>query len=122
MFMKKYLLLIGALISIALQVSAAKEDVYMTTYQKSHVDKNVTVRRSPMQLPIEVVFDSETRQIEISCNDDLDAQVYLCDENGNILDYSTCLNTVLNVPDNYSGVLIIRIEGEDWIATGEIII
>ena len=75
-----------------------------------------------MQLPIEVFYDDETRQVEISCDDDLDAQVYLCDENGNILDYSTCLITVLNVPDNYSGVLIIRIESEDWIATGEIII
>ena len=75
-----------------------------------------------MQLPIEVFYNDETRQVEISCNDDLDAQVYLCDENRNILDYSTCLNTVLNVPDNYSGVLIIRIESDDWIASGEIAI
>ena len=122
MFMKKYLLLIGALICIAFQISASKTSVIMSNYKKGNVDKSTTVRRSPMQLPIEVLYDNESLQIEISCNDDLDAQVYLCDENGNILDYSTCLNTVLNVPDNYSGVLIIRIESEDWIATGEIAI
>lgn len=120
--MKKLLLLIGVLISIALQTSASKTEVYMEYRKYGRSTQSTTVRRTPMQLPVEVIFDSETRQIEISCDDDLDAQVYLCDENGNILDYSSCLNTVLNVPDNYSGVLIIRIEGEDWISTGEIII
>lgn len=122
MFMKKYLLFIGVLISIAFYVSASKTSVIMSSYKNGHQDKNTTVRRSPMQLPIEVFYNDETRQVEISCNDDLDAQVYLCDENRNILDYSTCLNTVLNVPDNYSGVLIIRIESDDWIASGEIAI
>ena len=120
--MKKFLLLIGVLISIALQASASKTEVYMEYRKSGRSTQSTTVRRAPMQLPIEVVFDSENRQVEISCNDDLEAQVYLCEENGNILDYSSCLNSVLNVPDNYSGVLIIRIESDDWIATGEIII
>ena len=120
--MKKLFLLIGVLISITIQASAAKEKVFIDFYKNGRSTQNTTVRRSPMQLPIEILYDSETLQIEISCDDDLEAQVYLCDENGNILDYSTCLNTVLNVPDNYSGVLIIRIEGEDWISSGEIAI
>lgn len=34
--MKKYLLLIGVIISIVIQASAAKEDIYMTIYRKGN--------------------------------------------------------------------------------------
>lgn len=118
--MKKYLLLIGVIISIVIQASASKNDVYMTIYRKGHVEKSTTVHRSPMLLPIEVFYDNATHQIEVVSDEELSAQVLLCDENGNTLDYSPCINAVLDIPDNCDGLIIIRIEGEDWIATGEI--
>lgn len=48
------------------------------------------------------------------------AQVYLCDLLGNTLDYSSCLNTVFDVPETRTGPLIVRIEAESWIAVGEV--
>ena len=81
---------------------------------------NTTVCRTPMRLPLEVVYDDESRQVEVTGDEETIAQIYLCDESGNTLDYSSSVNTVLNVPDGCSGLIILRIEGEDWIAVGEI--
>jgi len=73
-----------------------------------------------MQIPIDVYYDEELRQIEICSYEDMNVQIYLCDENGNTIASSSTINTILDVPDGYSGQLSIRIEGEDWIATGKI--
>ena len=35
--------------------------------------------------------------------------LFLCDINGNTLDYSHCINTVLDIPYRYSGIIILRI-------------
>lgn len=94
----------------------------MDLAKRGRSDKCTTVRRSPMQCPIDVFYDNETHQIEIMGGDEVSAQVFLCDENGNTLDYSPSINAVLDVPSNYNGLLIIRIEGEDWIAIGKIAI
>lgn len=114
------LLLIGVLISIAVDVAfAAKKDVYVIVYRKGQTS-STTVNRAPGKLPIEVVYDNETRQVEVTGDEEMAAQVYLCDENGNTLDSANSVNAVLNVPETYSGLLIIRVESEEWIATGKI--
>lgn len=120
--MRKYLLIIGVIISISIQAFASKSAIYMDLAKRGRSDKCTTVRRSPMQCPIDVFYDNETHQIEIMGGDEVSAQVFLCDENGNTLDYSPSINAVLDVPSNYNGLLIIRIEGEDWIAIGKIAI
>lgn len=73
-------------------------------------------------LPIEVSYDDETRQIEITGGDDLVGQVSLRDADGNILAFSTEINTVLEVPSSYTGTIIVHIEGENWISVGEVIL
>lgn len=118
--MKKYLLLFGVIISFAIQAYPSQTDVYMTIFIKGHVEKNTAVHRSPMLLPVNVFYDSDAHQIEVTGDDEVVAQIFLCDENGNVLDYSPSINAVLQIPSNYSGVIIIRIENEDWSATGEI--
>lgn len=119
--MKKLLSLLGVLIIIGcLQANAAKSGVYMDFYKYGHEGKNTTVHRSPMRIPIDVYYDDELRQIEISGSADIDVQIFLCDINGNTLDYSHCMNTVLNIPYGFSGIIILRIESEEWIATGKI--
>lgn len=119
--MKKLLSLLGVLIIIGcLQANAAKSGVYMDFYKYGHEGKNTTVHRSPMRIPIDVYYDDELRQIEISGSADIDVQIFLCDINGNTLDYSYCMNTVLNIPYGFSGIIILRIESEEWIATGKI--
>lgn len=119
--MKKLLSLLGVLIIIGcLQANAAKSGVYMDFYKYGHEGKNTTVHRSPMRIPIDVYYDDELRQIEISGSADIDVQIFLCDINGNTLDYSHYMNTVLNIPYGFSGIIILRIESEEWIATGKI--
>lgn len=121
--MKKLHLLFGVLIFIGcLQAHAEKSRVAMEKWQTGNVDGSTTVRRSPMRIPIDVYYDDELRQIEISGDEDMNVQIYLCDENGNTITYSSTINTILDVPDGYSGLLFIRVEGEGWIATGQIAI
>lgn len=120
--MRKYLLLIGIMLSIGIQAFASKNGVYMDIAKYGRRDKSTTVRRSPMQIPVEVFYDNETHQIEVVGDDELAAQVFLCDENGNTLDYSPCINVVLDVPYSDYGMITIRIESEDWIAIGKIFV
>lgn len=119
--MKKFLFLFGVLIFIgSIHSYAERSEIYMDFYKSGHVDKNTTVHRSPMRIPIGVYYDEESRQIEISCDEDMNVQICLCDENGNTTTYFSSINTILNVPDGYSGLISIRIENEDWIAMGKI--
>ena len=45
----------------------------------------------------------------ISSDVGVEVQLFLCDINGNTLDYSHCINTVLDIPYRYSGIIILRI-------------
>lgn len=79
--MKKLLSLLGVLIIIGcLQSYAAKSGVYMDFYKYGHEGKNTTVHRSPMRIPINVYYDDELRQIEISGEEEDGVQIFLCDE------------------------------------------
>lgn len=121
--MKKLLTLLGVLIFIGcLQAHAERSKAIIELYQTGHVDRSTTVRRSPIRIPIDVYYDKELRQIEIYGDMDMNVEIYLCDKNGNIISYSSTINTILDVPDGYSGQLSIRVEGEGWIATGIIAI
>ena len=71
-----------------------------------------------MRIPADVYYDNELRQIEIYGDENLNAQIYLCDEDGNIIAYSSTVNTLFYIPDSYSGTLSIRIETDNWIAIG----
>lgn len=121
--MKKLLSLLGVLIFIgSFQAYAEKSKVVIENYQTGHVDRSTTVRRSPMKISIDVYYDDELRQIEISSDVNMNVQIYLCDENGNTITSSPTINTIMGIPDGYSGLISIKIEGEGWIATGKIIV
>ena len=78
-------------------------------WQTGNVVGSTTVCRSPMRISIDVYYDDELRQIEISSDVGVEVQLFLCDINGNTLDYSHCINTVLDIPYRYSGIIILRI-------------
>ena len=120
--MKKLLSLFGVLIFIGcIQAHAEKRRVTMEHWQTSNVDGSTTVRRSLMRIPIDVYYDDDLRQIEIYGEEDMDVQIYLRDENGNTITYSSTINTILDVPDGYSGLLSIWIDSENWIFTGKLL-
>ena len=94
--MKKLHLLVGVFIFIGcLQVHAEKSRVAMEKWQTCNVVGSTTVCRSPMRNSIDVYYDDELRQIEISSDVGVEVQLFLCDINGNTLDYSHCINTVI---------------------------
>lgn len=118
--MRKNLFTIGVLLSITLTLSAAKEDVPMTIATTGHDTKITTVKRTPRYVPIEVTYDDTTHVIEVTSEEDIEAEVYVKTEEGDILGYSSCLNTIFNLPADIRGLLTISIEGDDWTAVGEI--
>lgn len=120
--MKKVIILVGLLLAMAHTAFAEQRGVLMEIHHRSIPEKNMSVNRAPMRLPIEVVYDSDMHQIEVIGDEEMEGQIFLCDKNGNALDYSPCINAVLNIPYNYSGLIVLRIESEEWIATGKIIV
>lgn len=118
--MKKIVLLIGVIISVVCQMNVMAKTVSITVHRKGNVDRSTTVCRRPINLPIDVVYDNDARQITVSGDEEMMAQVFLCDANGNTLDYSSTINVTFYVPEVCTETLIIRIEAEDWIAEGEV--
>lgn len=69
--MKKIALLIGLALALAPTISAERQDVSMKHQRKSTPDKNTGYNRAPLYLPIDVVFDTDTKYIYAPKNMDL---------------------------------------------------
>ena len=113
--MKKYLLLIGIIISICFYTTAERREVSIKHYDTT--SPNITKPHRS----IKVYYNDDTRKIEFSCDeDDLIGSIYLLDNAGQILDFSHSFSEGLEAPIAYSGIITIRIEGDDWVAIGTI--
>ena len=106
-YMKYFILLFGLLFGMSLQAIAEKREVKMTIVRKGNDQRDMIIHRSPMQLPVEINYDSETGIVEITGDDELEAQISLTDESGNTLAFSPTINTVFEVPTGYTGILLI---------------
>lgn len=97
---------------------AEQRGVLMEIHHKSIPEKNMSVNRAPMRLPIEVIYDSDTHKIQVKGNESIEAEVFLYNANGTIENYSAVLNTdfTVSIPGKY----IIQIQGDDWYAEGAI--
>lgn len=118
--MKRYILLFLFIFSISVQICAEKEDVPLSIIIDGDYRPDTAYKRSLMKLPIQVSFDEESRTFEIGADIELDALVYLTDERGDILAQSPCINSILIVPSDLRGIIIIRIESKLWKAVGEV--
>lgn len=116
--MKRLFLLLAMLVTLSGQAIAKKETIStLEMYQKGDPEKNTSRIRMPIQLPLSVSFDDETRTIEATTPDDnIIGQVYVFDEKGQIVGYAPSLNSVIDIPPTYQGLLFIRIDGTYWIA------
>lgn len=63
--MKKLIIMAGLLLVMAHAAFAEQWGVFMEIHKKSIPEKNMSVNRSPMRLPIEVVYDSDTHKIKV---------------------------------------------------------
>jgi len=116
--MKKVIILVGLLLIMAHTAFAEQRGVFMDFHRKSNPEKNMEVNRAPMRLPIDVVYDPDTKCITVTGDESMNAEVFLYNESGEIEDYSSSLNAKLLVTTQ--GRHRIQIEGENWVAEGVI--
>lgn len=108
------------MLAMAFTISAEEKSVFIKIDRKDDSSKHTQVDRAPMRLPIDVVYDTDNLTITVSGDDTLEADVSLADETGTVIDLSPSVNTTLNIPDGYSGIIVICIESADWIGIGKI--
>lgn len=118
MNMKKTIILLGLLLVMAYTAFAEQRGIFMDLHGKINPEKNMEVNRKPMEMPIKVVYDSDMHKIEIIGNESLEAEVFLYNINGTLESYSPILNTDFTILS--SGTHIIRIQGDEWYAEGEV--
>jgi uncharacterized protein YcfL len=117
--MKKLALFIVALL---LSISCSFAQSQSTSTQQNvglefHKQANPTkVHRSSFYLPIEVTYDEIGHTLTIVADDDIDGEVYIYDNNNNIVAYSSCMNSTFILSS--IGEYTIKINGEDWYALG----
>lgn len=105
--------------AIAFTAFSEGTPVLMDFHNKNNSHKHTTVDRAPARIPaIEVYYDSETQTIEVVGDEYVEAEVFLYDEEGNVVDYSSTLNAIFSVsaPGSYR----IHIQSANWYAEGEI--
>lgn len=66
----------------------------MHFYRNINPEKKQSVNRTPMRLPINVVYDSDTHKIEVIGDESMDAEVFLYNSNGSLENYSSSLETI----------------------------
>lgn len=116
--MKKLIILAALLLGMAHTAFAEQQGVFMRFYRRINPEKNMSVNRAPMRLPIEVVYDSDTHKIKVIGDESMDAEVFLYNANGSLENSSLSLNTEFTVLT--PGIYIIQIQSDGWYAEGEI--
>lgn len=101
-------------------ISAEQKEVRLE-YKKSPKDNHGKVHRMPERIPvINVTYDTDTHQLSLESDDMTDAEVFLNDGFGNIIDYSPVLNSLFYIDSAVSSNPVITVVGNSWTATGEI--
>ena len=118
--MKKTIILTWLMLTMAFAASAAENGVFMEFHRMSNPGKHTQVNRAPMHLPIEVTYDTDAQTIKIVGDESIDAEVFIYNSVGDVVDYSVYLNTTLSI--STSGIHIIYIQGDGWYAEGKILV
>ena len=87
MKMKKVIIFAGLLLAMSHTAFAEQCGVFMEFHRKVNPEHTRDVNRAPLRLPIDVVYDSDTHKIEVVGNEEMEVQIFLCDENGNYIDF-----------------------------------
>ena len=118
MKLKRTIILVGLLLAIVPAAFAEQRGVFMEFHRKINPGKNMQVNRTPMRLPIEVVYDTDSHKIQVIGDELTDAEVFLYNADGTIESSSSKLNT--DFTGLTSGTYSILIQAREWYAKGEI--
>lgn len=117
--MKKTIILTWLMLIMAFAAMAAENGVFMEFHRMSKPGKHTQVNRAPMRLPIiEVTYDTDAKTVQVIGDESIDAEVFIYNSVGDLVDYSAYLNTTLSVAT--SGIYTICIQGNGWYAEGKI--
>ena len=119
--MKKTILLF--IMAVAMTTSAFSEQkaIPMQTHQTGSADLSIMEARDPINLPISVYYDSDTNILEVWCADDnIQAEVYVYDESGNVEAYSTCTNVTIQLTPSPTHTIILI--GDGWEAEAMVLL
>ena len=106
-------------LGILLCLSALAETKHVKVDYKTKRKGGITVERAPINLPIEVIYDTESFTVQVmSLSDELEAEVYVYNAFDELEDYSPCLNTILTVTESDYHTIVI--ESENWTGYGVI--
>lgn len=74
--MKKTIILLGLLLVMNYTAFAEQRGIFMDFHGDINPKKDTEVNRTPMKLPIEVIYDSDVHTIEVIGNGSLEAEVF----------------------------------------------
>lgn len=114
--MKIKLSLLLLVIISALNIFADEKGITIDPIPKK--DPNLRGQRAPMKLPIEVIFDTDLRIVNVTCLSDLEGEIFIYNDTNGLVDYSPCLNAILTLSNSHYHTILI--EGDGWSATGVI--
>lgn len=105
----------------ATSVHAEKKISRTEIIKRGHESILNGIERSSVRLPsVDIIYDTDTRVIEIVCSVKCDAIVYLTDSYGNLIGTFDSIDMPLYLPESFDSVFHIRIESDNWYATADI--
>lgn len=117
--MKKMIILTSLMLVMAFSVEAEKKSVPMEYHNEVNSGEKKDVERAPLRLPrIDVAYDTDMHIINIEGEEWIDADVYLYDVSGMLVDYSASLNVMFSITS--PGIYIVSIQSENWYAVGTV--
>ncbi len=115
--MKRFFVL-AALFCGIFTISAEKGNVYTDIHEDNNTKHYLRPYRMPASSPAKVVYDTEARTVEVTCNYNMQRDVYIYNAEGNVEAYYPTMNASLQLVSN--GIHKIVIHGKEWYGEGEI--
>lgn len=116
--MRHAILILWLILTATFTISAAESNANLTFKGKTKSGTSGKPHRAPIHLPIDVCYDDETGIVTVTGDSNIEAEVYLYDAAGCLVDYSPSLNTVFPVSE--TGIYTIYIESDSWLAEGTV--
>ena len=115
--MQKLFFIIVCIFTLTSGTYAAKKDVLFEFYKNGKRNENTQVDRTVIRFPnIIAVYDDTDKTINIMGDEDIEASIYILDNELNIVDYSNSINTIFYLPISSQHFFYVYIEGDIWCA------
>lgn len=116
--MKNSILSLILLVVSLFSALAEAERVPVNFGKNGNSNSNKEWSRAPVHINVIVEYDDDTHTIIVLGEDGIDAEVYLYDSNGIIMDYSPVVNTIFYI--TMSGDYTISFVSENWSGEGSV--